>query len=85
MVFLRKVFPWNEFERLYLVLLIIILKEWVHFFIRDFWKSFRDFFSDFIVAAERFYKGFLRGFSSKRFQSLGTESIIILYIYYGWQ
>ena len=28
MVFLREVCPWNEFERLYLVLLLIILEGW---------------------------------------------------------
>ena len=54
----------------------------VNFFIREFWKSFSDFISDFIVVAESFYKGFLRSFSSKCFQSLGIEPSVILYIYY---
>ena len=57
----------------------------VNFFIREFWKSFSDFISDFIVVAESFYKGFLRSFSSKCFQSLGIEPSVILYIHYGWQ
>ena len=55
----------------------------VHFFIREFWKSFSDFISGFIVVAESFYKEFLRSFNSKCFQSLGIEPSVILYIYYG--
>ena len=57
----------------------------VHFFIREFWKSFSDFISDFIVVAEICYKGFLISFSTKYFQSLGIEPSVILYIYYGLQ
>ena len=30
----------------------------MHFFIREFWKSFSDFVSDFIVVAESFIKDF---------------------------
>ena len=44
------------------------VKGEVHFLIREFWKSFSEFISDFIVVAESFYKGFLRTFSSKCFQ-----------------
>ena len=54
----------------------------INFFIREFWKSFSDFISDFIVVAESFYKGILKSFSSKCFQSLGIEPSVILYIYY---
>ena len=54
----------------------------VHFFIREFWKYFSGFISDFIVVAESFYKEFLRSFSSTFFQSLGIEPSVILYIYY---
>ena len=65
----------------------------VHVFIREFWKSFSDFISEFIIVGESFYKGFLKRFSSKYFQSFGIESsiifkcsnFVILYIYYGWQ
>ena len=37
----------------------------MNFFIREFWKSFGDFISDFIVIVESFYKGFSGSFSSK--------------------
>ena len=56
----------------------------VHFFIREFWKSFSDFISDFIAVAESFFKGFLKIFSSKCFQSFENEPSVILYIYYDW-
>ena len=50
----------------------------LYFFISEFLKSFNDFISDFIVAAE----SFLRNFSSKCFQSFGIEpSVIYIYIY----
>ena len=78
MVFLRKVSPWNEFEMLYLVLLLIMLERWSKYI--SLLES--HFISDFSVVAESFYKGFLRSFSSKCFQSLGIEPSVILYIYY---
>ena len=63
-MFLRDVCPWHEFERLHFVLLLIILDRRVKY-IREFWKSFNDFISDFIIVAESFYKGFLRSFRFK--------------------
>ena len=57
----------------------------MHFFIRVSCKSFSYFISDFVVLAETLYKGFLRSFSSKCFQSLGIDPSVIWYICYGWQ
>ena len=36
----------------------MVMKGEVNFFAREFWKSFSDFISDFIVVAERFCKDF---------------------------
>ena len=69
MVFLREVYPRNEFERLHLVLLLIILdRRMKQISLLESFGSllpFSDFVSDPIVVAESFNKGFLRSFSSK--------------------
>ena len=50
MVFFKKFWPWNEFERF---VLLGLLKGEVNFFIREFLEVFY-FPSDFIIVAENF-------------------------------
>ena len=52
MVFLKKVWPWNEFEK-FVVFITIRLQGEVNFFIREFLEVFY-FPSDFIIVAENF-------------------------------
>ena len=52
MVFLKEVFPWNEFEW-FIVFSTIKLNGEVNFFFREFLKDFY-FPSDFIVLTENF-------------------------------
>ena len=56
----------------------------VNFFIREFWKSFSDFDSDFIVATESFYKRFLRSFSSKQVFPIIANWVQCNFIYLLW-
>ena len=50
MVLLKKVWPWNEFEK-FVVFSTIRLKSQINFFIREFLETF-NFPNDFTVVAE---------------------------------
>ena len=63
MVSFKEVWLWNEFEK-FVVFSTIRLKSEVNFFIREFLVVFY-FPSDFTVVAEKFWKRFLRIFTSK--------------------